>query len=75
MQLEVGYIEAHPLAYAGKMLKTVWRTWRFTRARGMPCNRWYDAYEKGSETVVAHFGPLPDAESNARRFVDSGGVA
>lgn len=70
MELEVGYVEKHPIAYAWQMVKTIWRTWRYARAQGVPCDKWYGAYAKGTEIVIAHFGPLPGAHENASRFVD-----
>lgn len=69
MELELGSVRKGPIAYAWGMLKTIWRTWRFARANGLPCNEWFGAYEKGTENVIAHFGPLPSAEANASRFV------
>lgn len=68
MQYEVGVVEAHPLTMMWRAAQSVWRTWRFARAQGLPCNKWYGVYEKGSEVAIAHFGPLPGAEGNARRF-------
>lgn len=68
---EVGVVQGNVLTMAWKALNTIFRTWWFARKNGLPRDKWYGVYYKGSEIKLAEFGCLPAAENNARLFVQA----
>lgn len=71
MKAEVGVVVVHPIVYAWRHIKTVWRTWRFAKSQGLSCNRWYGVYIAGTEIVLAQVGCLPGAEDRAKAIAES----
>jgi hypothetical protein len=70
-EFEVGYAKGNVISMAGKAVKTVFRTWWFAKRCGVPRDKWYGVYYKGTEIKIAEFGCLPSAEDNARLFVEA----
>lgn len=68
MRYEVGVVRGNVLVMMAKQALSVWRTYRFAKAKGVDARAWYGVYEKGGEIVFANCGPLPGAHERASKI-------
>lgn len=68
-EFEIGVIEGNVISIAWRAVKTVFRTWWFCRKNGLPHNKWYGVYRKGTELKIAEMGCLPAAKYNAEMLM------
>lgn len=70
-EFEVGKVTAHPIVFMWIQVKTIFKTWRYCKRRGLQCREWWGVYEKGTEIIIAQTGCLPCSELRAKKILDN----